>query len=70
MTKYKTVQVGVGKSHGSVQTGSFLAGSCPAVLCCAPDHFGSSFPSHFYFLHIPLGLEGVRRAGMCAGCQE
>lgn len=39
MTKSKAVQMGVGKSHGSVQTGNFLAGSCPAeqgqgaVLC-------------------------------------
>lgn len=57
MTMYKAVQVDVGKSHGSVQTGNFL--SPAALLCCVPDNFGSPFPNHFYILHIPLGLEGV-----------
>lgn len=69
MTKYKAVQMGVGKSHGSVQTENFLAGRA-RVLCCAPGNFGSHFPNRFYFLHIPLGLGGVGRAGMCTGCQE
>lgn len=74
MTKYKAVQVDVGKSQGSVQTGNFL--SPAALLCCAPDNFGSSFPNHFYFLHIPLGqkgwgeqecLQGVRNDPSSAG---
>lgn len=69
MTKYKAVRVGVGKSHGSVQTGNFLAGRA-RVLSCAPGNFGSPFPNHFYFLHILLGLGGVGRAGMCTGHQE